>query len=88
VEDYEYRNRPPEGDDDFESRREAGPKAESFAEGLSDFRIMCGGVAALRLLATLATTNSVPRFGVAHIRSLDEDGQRLVADWCAVVCAH
>jgi hypothetical protein len=30
----------------------------------------------------------VPCFGVAHLRSLDKEGQRLVADWCAVVCAY
>jgi hypothetical protein len=88
-EDYEYRNRPLEGDDDYESWRQAGPKADSFAEGLSDFLVMSSGeIAAVRLLATLATTSSVPCFGVAHIRSLDEEGQRRVADWCAVVCAY
>jgi hypothetical protein len=88
-EDYEYRHRPPEGDDDYESWQEAGPKADSFAEGLSDFLVMSRGeIAAVRLLATLATTSSVPCFGVAHLRSLDKEGQRLVADWCAVVCAY
>lgn len=87
-EDYEYRSRTPEGDDAYEIWREAGPKADSFAEGLSDFLVMSSGeIAAIRLLATLATTSSVPPFGVAHIRSLD-DGQRLADDWCAVVCAH
>jgi hypothetical protein len=47
-----------------------------------------GEIAAVRLLATLAATSSAPRFGVAHIRSLDEEGQRLVDDWCAIVCAY
>ena len=88
-EDYEHRNRPPEGDDDYQAWRDAGPKADDFAEGLSDFLVMSSGeIATLRLLATLATTSSVPRFGVAQIRSLDEEGQRLVDDWCAVVCAY
>ena len=32
-EDYEYRHRPPEGDDEYETWREAGPKADSFAGG-------------------------------------------------------
>jgi hypothetical protein len=87
-EDYEYRNQPPEGDDAYGAWREAGPKADSFAEGLSDYLVMSSGeIAALRLLATLASTSSVPPFGVAHIRSLDEEGQRLVEDWCAVVRA-
>ena len=64
-------------------------KADSFAVGLSDFLVMSSGeIAALRLLATLATTRSVPPFGVAHIRSLDAEGQRLVDDWCAVVSAY
>jgi hypothetical protein len=86
--DYEYRNRAPEGDD-YEAWRRAGPKADDFAEGLSDFLVMSSGeIAAVRLLATLATTSSLPRFGVAHIRSLDEEGQRLVDDWCAVVRAY
>jgi hypothetical protein len=88
-EDYEYRSRPPEGDDAYEIWREAGPKADSFAEGLSDFLVMSSGeIAAIRLLATLATTSSVPPFGVDHIHSLDEEGQRLVDDWCAVVRAY
>jgi hypothetical protein len=88
-EDYEYRHRPPEGDDAYEIWRQAGPKADSFADGLSDFLVMSSGeLAALRLLATLATTSSVPPFGVDHIRSLDEEGQRLVDDWCAVVRAY
>jgi hypothetical protein len=83
------RCRPPEGDDAYEIWRETGPKADSFVEGLSDFLVMSSGeIAALRLLATLATTSSVPPFDVDHIRSLDEEGQRLVDDWCAVVCAH
>jgi hypothetical protein len=88
-EDYEYRHRPPEGDDDYDSWREAGPKPDSFAEGLSDLLVMSSGeISAVRLLATLATTSSVPPFGVAHIRSRDEEGQRLVDDWCAVVCSY
>ncbi len=29
-EDYEYRHRPPEGDDEYETWRQAGPKADSF----------------------------------------------------------
>jgi hypothetical protein len=87
-EEYEYRHRPPE-DDAYEAWLEAGPKADSFAEGLSDFLVMSSGeIAAVRLLATLATTSSVPPFALAHIRSLDEEGRRLVDDWCAVVCTY
>lgn len=88
-EDYEYRSRPPDGTDAYEAWRETGPKADDFADGLSDFLVMSSGeIASVRLLATLATTSLVPPFGVAHIRSLDEEGQRLVHDWCAVVCAY
>jgi hypothetical protein len=88
-EDYEHRHRPPEGDDEYETWRQAGPRADSFAVGLSDFLVLSSGeIAAVRLLATLATTRSVPPFGVAHIRSLDAEGQRLVDDWCAVVSAY
>lgn len=88
-EDYEHRHRPPEGDDEYETWLQAGPKADCFAGGLSDFLVMSSGeIAAVRLLATLATTRSVPPFGVAHIRSLDAEGQRLVGDWCAVVRAY
>jgi len=83
--DYEYQHRPPE-DDAYDAWQEAGPQADDFAEGLSDFLVMSSGeIAALRLLAALASTSSVPPFGVAHIRSLDEEGQRLVDDWCTVV---
>lgn len=85
---YEYPHLPPQ-DDAYEAWREAGPRADDFADGLSDFLVMSSGeIAAVRLLATLASTSSVPPFGVAHIRSLDEEGQRLVNDWCAVVRAH
>ena len=64
-------------------------KADDFAEGLADFLVMSSGeICAVRLLATLATTSAVPPFGVPHIRRLDEEGQRLVEDWCAVVRAY
>ncbi len=88
-EDYECRSRPPDGADAYEAWRETGPKADDFADGLSDFLVMSSGeIASVRLLATLATTSLVPPFGVAHIRSLDEEGQRLVHDWCAIFCAY
>jgi hypothetical protein len=72
-------------------RRLARSRAERLrlAKGLSDFLVMSSGeTASLRLFATLATTSSVPRFGIAHLRSLDEEGQRLVDDWCAVIRAY
>jgi hypothetical protein len=87
-ENYEYPHLPPQ-DDAYQAWRENGPRADDFTDGLSDFLVMSSGeIAAVRLLATLASTSSVPPFGVAHIRSLDEEGQRLVNDWCAVVRAH
>lgn len=86
---YEYAHRAPQDDDAYEVWRAAGPKADTSAAGLADFLVMSSGeIAALRLLATLASTSSVPPFGVAHIRSLDREGQRLVEDWCAVVVAY
>jgi hypothetical protein len=87
-ENYEDRVRPPQ-DDAYEAWREAGPRADDFAEGLSDYLVMSSGeIAALRLLATLAPKTSAPAFGVAHIRGLDAEGQRLVDDWCAVIRAY
>jgi hypothetical protein len=86
--DYEYGHRAPQ-DDGYEAWHSAGPKADTFAVGLADFLVMSSGeIAALRLLAALASTTSVPPFGIAHIRSLDREGQRLVEDWCAVVLTY
>ncbi len=86
---YEYAHRAPQDDDAYEVWQSAGPKADTYAAGLADFLVMSSGeTAALRLLAALASTSSVPPFGVAHIRSLDPQGQRLVEDWCAVVVAY
>jgi hypothetical protein len=87
--DYECSHRAPQEDDAYEAWHYAGPKADAFAVGLADFLVMSSGeIAALRLLAALASTSSVPPFGVAHVRSLDREGQRLVEDWCAVVVAY
>lgn len=87
--DYEYAHRVPQDDDGYEAWHSAGPGADTFAVGLADFLVMSSGeVAGLRLLAALASTSSVPPFGVAHIRSLDREGQRLVEDWCDVVLAY
>lgn len=88
-EDYERRVRPPDDDRAYDRWLEGGPKSEDFPRGMTDFLVMSSGeVASLRLLATLASTDCAPPFSVAHLRSMDEEGQRLVADWCAVVVAY
>lgn len=82
--DYERRHRPPEDDDAYYRWQEAEPKADDFAVGLSDLAVMSSGeIASLRLLATLGTT-PIP-FKLGDLRSLDAEGQRLLADWCRVV---
>lgn len=84
--DYEHRHRPPEDEDAFHMWQESGPKADNFAAGLSDLGVMSSGeVASLRLLATLGATR-IP-FKLGDLRSLDAEGQRLLADWCRVVLA-
>lgn len=88
-EGYENMHPAPAGEHAYERWWEAGPTAEEFARGLSDFLVMSSGeVASLRLLATLASTDCVARFGIGHLRSMDAEGQRLVADWCAIIRAH
>lgn len=83
---YEVTHRPPEDDDGYDRWQQAGPRAEQFAIGLADFLVMSSGeVAALRLLATLAGRR-VP-FTVADLRSMDAEGQRMVADWTRAVRA-
>src|SRR6266516_2626797 len=85
-EDYEYRNRPPEDEDAYYRWQQAGPKADDFAKGLAGLLVMSSGeVAVLRLLATLGQTH-VP-FKLSDLRSLDEEGQRLLADWSAAIQA-
>lgn len=82
--EYEHRHRPPEDEEAYYRWQEAGPKADELAVGLSDLAVMSNGeVASLRLLATLGTTR-IP-FKVSDLRSLDAEGQRLLADWCRVV---
>jgi hypothetical protein len=82
-ENYECRQRPPEDD-----AYEAGPKLTTSRRVLPTSSSCPVEICAVRLLATLATTSAVPPFGVAHIRRLDEEGQRLVEDWCAVVRSY
>lgn len=81
--EYERTHRPPSDDDGAAQERwyEAGPKADEFAEGLADLLVMSSGeVASLRLLACFGAA-PIP-FTVSHFRSLDAEGQRLLADWC------
>jgi hypothetical protein len=84
--DYEHHHQPPDYDDAYHSWQEAGPKAEDFTRGLSNLLVMSSGeLACLRLLAILGTTR-VP-FRLADLSSLDHEGQRLLADWCAAIRA-
>jgi hypothetical protein len=84
--EYEYRNRPPQDENASDGWQQAGPKADDFAKGLSGLLPMSSGeVATLRLLATLGQTH-VP-FKLSDLRSLDGEGQRLLADWCAAIQA-
>ena len=88
-EDYERRVRPPEDDRAYDAWLERGPASSSFPRGLSDFMVMSSGeVACLRVLATLSSTDCAPPFSVGHLRSMDAEGQRLIADWCAVLNAY
>lgn len=84
--EYGRQLRPPEDEDAWERWRQAGPRADDYAIGLSDFLVMSSGeTAALRLLATLATER-VP-FRVNDLTSLDQEGQRLLADWTTAIRA-
>lgn len=84
--DYERAHRPPDDDAAFYRWQDAGPRAGDFEVGLSDFLVMSSGeVASLRLLATLA--NDRAPFTVADLRSMDTEGQRLLADWTRAVRA-
>jgi hypothetical protein len=47
-----------------------------------------GEVASLRLLATLASSDCAAPFSIDHLRSMDAEGQRLIADWCAAIAAY
>jgi hypothetical protein len=87
-EDNEYRNRPPKTTMTTRPGERPGQKLTASPMAFRTSSSCPVEIAAVRLLATLATTSLVPPFGVAHTRSLDENGQRLVADWCAVVCAY
>jgi hypothetical protein len=83
---YETRHRQPEDESEWYRWRDAGPAPGQFAVGLSDFLVMSSGeVAALRLLATFATQRTP--FRVSDLTSLDDEGQRLLADWSAAVQA-
>jgi hypothetical protein len=84
--DYEARNRQPNDEGEWYRWRDAGPAPAQFADGLSDFLVMSSGeVAALRLLATFATQRTP--FRVGDLSSLDDEGQRLLADWSTAVRA-
>ena len=83
---YEHRNRPPEDENAYYRWQEAGPKADDLAKGLGDVLVMSSGeIAQLRLLAIFGTT-WVP-FRVGDVAPLDNEGQRLLADWLAAVSA-
>lgn len=82
--DYERAHRPPEDEQAWYRWQEAGPEPDEFAVGLSDFAVMSSGEAAsLRLLATLASEPTP--FRLSDLCSLDQEGERLVADWMRVV---
>lgn len=77
---YERAHHSPETEDAWERWRATGPKPENFAIGLSDFLVMSSGeVASLRLLAAFASER-IP-FKVSDLRSMDEEGLHLLADW-------
>lgn len=81
---YESEHQPPEDEQAWYRWHEAGPKAQSFAVGLSDFLVMSSGeTASLRLLAALARDH-VP-FRAGDLISLDAEGQRLLTDWTRAV---
>jgi hypothetical protein len=83
---YEARNRQPSHESAWDRWRDAGPAPSQFAAGLSDFLVMSSGeVAALRLLATFAVQRTP--FRVSDLGSLDDEGQRLLADWGSAVQA-
>ena len=80
-EEYKARNRPPDDEDAYYRWQEAGPKADDVAAGLRDLLVMSSGeVAYLRLLATLGSIR-VP-VKISDLRSLNDEGARLLADWC------
>ena len=87
-EDYERRVRPPQDDRAYDDWVDRGPKADDIVRGLSDFLVMSSGEnGSLRLLATLAAADCAPPFSVDHLRSMDAEGQRLIADWCTAIAA-
>lgn len=89
--DYQSTNQEPDDDDDSPGSWDrwfaAGPKADELVPGLSTLLALSSGErAGLRLLAMLSSVQ-VP-FAVGDLRSLDGDGQRLLADWCLAVQAY
>jgi hypothetical protein len=90
-EDYSQAHREPDDDNDDSGKWDrwfaAGPKADELVPGLSALLAMSSGErAGLRLLALLSSV-SVP-FKAGDLRSLDGDGQRLLADWCLAMQAY
>lgn len=83
---YTDAHRAPRDEDAWEAWRKAGPQTASFAYGLSELLVMSSGeTAMLLLLATFGHTR-VP-FRINDLSSLDEQGHRLLADWCEAVKA-
>lgn len=83
-EDYENSHRAPEDDRAFDAWQAAGPKAEHFAKHLAAVLPMSSGeVARLRLLAMFSTVRVPVR--VSDFAPLDNNGQRLLADWMRAV---
>lgn len=84
--EYASKRRPPTDEARWERWRAAGPQPDDFTVGLSDFLVMSSGeVASLRLLATFGSGRTP--FSVSDLRSLDAEGQRLLADWCRAMDA-
>lgn len=83
---YERAHSAPQDENDWYRWQDSGPKADAIVRGLSDFLVMSSGeVASLRLLVTLA--NERTPFCVGDLRSLDADGQRMLADWTRALTA-
>lgn len=86
--EYERTYRAPSGDDDDDSAyyawEEAAPKADDTVSGLRDYLVMSSGeVAAVRLLATLASEPTP--FKAGYFASMDDTGQRILRDWCTIL---
>ena len=82
-ESYTRHHLEPQDDDAYERWRAAGPTASDTARAIGQ---MSGTEQArLRLLAVFAGVR-VP-FRVLDLHGLDDEGQRLLADWCAAVMA-